>query len=110
MNKSKYRNIKTIVDGIKFDSKLEARRYGELKDQRELGYISNLVLQESFIVIPKQVGERATAYKADFSYTDLDGNKVVEDTKSKATATPEYIIKRKLMLFVFGIRIKEVYR
>jgi hypothetical protein len=74
----------------------------------EAGEISNLRTQESFMLIPKQKGERAVTYLADFTYMQ-NGLKVVEDVKSKATITPAYIIKRKLMLFVHDIRIKQVY-
>lgn len=108
MKRTKFGNVKTVVDGIKFDSKLEARRYQALKILEKIGEISNLVLQEPFIVIPKQKGERATVYKADFSYQDFEGNKIVEDTKG--IKTTEYIMKRKLMLLVHNIRISEVIR
>ena len=76
------------------------------------GLISNLREQVPFELIPNQRGpdgkviERALIYKADFVYTDTDGSTIVEDTKG--FRTKEYIIKRKLMLFVHGIRIKEV--
>ena len=51
--------------------------------------------------------ERPVKYIADFSYTK-DGETVVEDVKSAATKTPEYILKRKMMLWEFGIEVKEV--
>jgi hypothetical protein len=78
----------------------------------QAGLISNLREQVSYTIIPSQkdstgkVVERACKYIADFVYTDGHGNTVVEDTKGFRTA--EYIIKRKLMLFVHGIRIKEI--
>ena len=102
----KFGNVKTVVDGITFDSKLEAKRYQELMLMQKAGLISELVLQEAFIVIPKQQGERATIYKADFSYRDENGQKIVEDSKGMRTA--DYVIKRKLMLFVHHIKISEV--
>lgn len=106
----KYRNKKVIHDGIKFDSKKEAIRYSQLKMFEKAGLISNLQLQKEFVLIPAQkidgkVVERACKYKADFVYIE-DGKMVVEDTKG--FKTPEYIIKRKLMLFVHGIQIKEI--
>lgn len=110
--KSKYHSKKVEVDGIKFDSKREAGRYMELKILLEAGEISDLELQKSYELIPSQkdenekVIERSCKYKADFVYKDKDGNTVVEDTKGKKT--PEYVIKRKLMLERFGIRIIEV--
>ena len=57
-------------------------------------------------LIPKQEGERAVTYTADFVYLDRDGRQVVED--SKGMRTQQYVIRRKLMLWVHGIRVKEV--
>ncbi len=86
------------------------------------GLISNLREQVSFELIPAQYGdcgtdlkgkpvrvcvERSCRYVADFVYTLNDsGITVVEDTKG--VRTKEYIIKRKLMLWVHGIRIREI--
>ncbi len=111
---SKYKAKKCIIDGITFDSKKEAKRYGELKLLEAEGIISDLELQVSFELIPSQridgrVVERPCVYKADFAYYH-DGEYVVEDVKSnKRIIRPEYIIKRKLMLYLKGIRVKEVY-
>ncbi len=107
---SKYGNIKTYTtDGKAFDSRKEAHRYGELKLMERAGLIKDLHTQVKFELIPKQKGERACAYVADFVYTDCEtGQKVVEDVKSAATKKKEsYIIKRKLMLYVHGIKLKE---
>lgn len=106
----KYGNRKVIRDGIEFDSVKECQRYCELKLMQRAGLISDLQLQVPFELIPTQridgkVVERAVNYVADFVYQQ-DGVQVVEDTKGYKT--PEYIIKRKLMLWVHGIRIKEV--
>lgn len=108
---SKYRAKKTEVDGIVFDSKKEARRYQELKLFEKAGVISDLQTQVKFVLIPAQringkVVERECSYVADFVYLDEAGKKVVEDTKG--VKTKDYIIKRKLMLWVHFIRIKEV--
>lgn len=107
--KSKYGNKKvTNMQNIKFDSKKEARRYEELKKLELEGKISELQRQVKFEVIPKQDGERATRYIADFTYME-NGELVVEDVKSPITReNSAYIIKRKLMLQVYGIRIREV--
>ena len=110
---SKYGNRKTLVDGIEFDSRKEAQRWAELKLLERSGQIFNLQRQVSFVLIPKQtrngkVVERPCVYKADFVYKDKDGNETVEDVKSMATRTKDYIIKRKLLLWQFGIEIKEV--
>lgn len=105
---NKYRAIKTVVDGIKFDSKKEAARYCELKILVRADVIRDLRLQVPFEICPSvTIGgkkQRAVMYKADFVYTE-NGEQVVEDTKGMRTA--EYIIKRKLMKHVHGIEIKE---
>lgn len=111
---SKYKNRKIIVDGQKFDSMKELARWQELKMLERAGEITDLFRQQEFILIPTQIDsktgkviERACTYVADFTYREK-GKLVVEDTKSPATRTPAYIIKRKLMLSGYGIRIKEV--
>lgn len=120
----KYGNKKTTIDGITFDSKKEADRYCELCFLQRAGVISNLELQKTFELIPAQYEyferygkkgqrlkdgkkclENSITYIADFVYTE-NGKTVVEDTKGKRTT--EYIIKRKLMLYIHGIRIKEI--
>lgn len=104
---NKYGNIKTMTfDGIKHDSQKEANRWCELKLLQRAGKISELERQVPFELIPKQDGERACTYVADFVYME-NGVKVVEDVKSKATRTESYKIKKKLMLWVHGIKIKE---
>ena len=107
---SKYGNKKVTIGGEKFDSQKEAWRYGELVLLERAGQIYSLNRQVRFELIPAQyIGkkcvERAVHYVADFVYWK-DGIKIVEDTKG--VRTKDYIIKRKLMLFVHGIRIKEV--
>lgn len=108
---SKYNSKKTVVDGQKFDSKKEENRYQELLLLEKAGVIKNLSRQVKFVLIPSQrdesgkVIERECSYKADFTYEE--GIKtVVEDVKGFRTR--EYIIKRKLMLYQYGIRIREV--
>lgn len=99
----------TTPDGITHDSQKEANRWQELNLMQRGRLISNLQRQVRYDLIPKQPGERACYYVADFVYKDIKtGETIVEDTKSPATRTPEYIIKRKLMLWVHGIRIKEI--
>lgn len=111
---NKYHAKKWELDGHLFDSQKEARRYQELRFLLRTGVITDLEMQVSFLLIPAQkdesgkVVERAVTYRADFTYTDEHGRYIVEDVKSEATRTREYIIKRKLMLKVHGIRIKEV--
>lgn len=107
----KYYNKKIEIDGMKFDSKKEYQRYLELKLLQRAGYISDLERQVKFILIPSQkingkVVEREVTYKADFVYKDDSGQTVVEDVKG--FKTKEYILKRKMMLYFKGIRIKEI--
>lgn len=110
MCKSKYHSRKTVVDGITFDSKREADRYKELRAWEKAGVISGLTRQQAFTLIPAQridgkVVERAVKYVADFCYY-RDGEYVVEDVKG--FRTPEYKLKRKMLLWAHGIQIKEV--
>lgn len=129
---SKYHNQKMVVDGIVFDSRKEGRRYLELSNLQKAGMITDLQRQVVFELIPtyyewvdtdevykkgpkkgqpkikRRVVEQGVKYIADFVYTDWNGNRVVEDIKSAATKTKEYRIKRKLMLHIHGIRVKEV--
>ena len=117
----KYGSKKVTIDGIRFDSKKEAARYCELKLLQRAGKIKGLELQKSFELIPAQrepdtigkrggvkkgkVIEQAVKYVADFVYTE-NGKTIVEDTKG--FRTKDYIIKRKLMLYVHGIKIREL--
>ena len=120
---NKYGNRKIAFDGQTFDSKKEMRHYTELLLLEKAGKIKDLQRQVKFQLIPAQrepdiVGpkggkkpgkliEREVSYVADFVYTDLQtGQTVVVDTKG--FRTKEYTIKRKMMLYFHGIRIKEV--
>lgn len=125
---NKYGNKKVIFDGEVFDSKREALRYQELKLLERCGGISDLRRQVTYELIPVQrekstrvyskgrkkgqpiegkVIEKAVTYKADFVYKDnLTDKDVVED--AKGMRTKDYIIKRKLMLYIHGIKVQEV--
>ena len=129
MRYNKYGNKKSVLDDIDFDSLKEARRYKELVLLLKNGTISDLELQKPYELIPAQYKlvktgdvykkgvkkgqpkmkavcvERSVNYCADFVYKE-NGKTVVED--AKGVRTKEYMIKRKLMLFVHGIRIKEI--
>lgn len=110
--KRKYNNQPTERNGIKFDSRKEANRYEELMLLLKAGEISDLKLQPQFTlqesyVTPEGERIRAIRYVADFSYWQ-EGDMVVEDVKSKATATAQYKMKKKLMQERFGISVKEV--
>lgn len=126
MGKSKYGNRKTAVDGISFDSKKEASRYRELLLLERAGKIGNLRRKVKYVLIPAQYEnpdsptksgrgkclERECSYVADFVYDvpmepeTPEMIEIVEDTKGFRTEA--YKIKRKMMLFMHGIRIKEV--
>lgn len=101
---SKYRNRKTEVDGILFDSKREAARYAELKMLERAGEIRGLELQPVFPVAVN--GQKICKYIADFRYTDRAGREVVED--AKGVKTDVYRLKKKLVRALFGIEIEEV--
>lgn len=126
LERTKYGNTKVELDGIIFDSRKEANRYWELKMLEKAGQISNLQTQVKYELISakyeecdevysrgirkgqKKQGkciEQACYYLADFVY-EMDGKVIVED--AKGMRTKEYIIKRKLMLDRFGIRVREV--
>ena len=113
---SKYKNIKTETNGIKFDSKKEAQRYAELMAELRSGDIRNLRLQQTFTLqeaYTTYTGERVRAirYVADFAYERcVDGEwcETVEDVKSRATRTPMYNVKKKMMLHKYGITVQEV--
>ena len=121
---AKYGNKKVFIDGMVFDSKKEAARYKELSLLARAGEITDLETQVTFELIPaayedferygkngkrlkdgRRCVEKAVTYIADFVYKD-QGNTVVEDTKG--VKTKDYIIKRKLMLDRYGIRIREL--
>lgn len=107
---AKYRNRKTERDGIEFDSKREAERYTQLRLLERAGKIHSLALQPSFTLVDSRRNafgkvERAVVYIADFMYFEGE-SRVVED--AKGVRTPDYVIKRKLMLDRHGITVKEV--
>lgn len=109
---SKYRNEKVEINGVKYDSKKEAKRSAELETQQKLGIISGLERQVKFVLQPsfKFAGHtiREIAYVADFVYME-NGGKVVEDVKSPITRkNPIYKLKKKMMMYVHGIEVREV--
>jgi len=124
--RSKYRSRKITRDGMTFDSVKEYKHWRELLLLERAGEITDLKRQVPFELIPAQYEyferygktgkrlkdgkrciEKSVVYNADFVYTK-DGKTIVEDTKSPATKTKDYILKRKMMLWFHGIRIKEI--
>lgn len=90
-----------------YHSKKEADRASVLSFEAHVGAITELEEHPKYILVPKQAGEQAVTYTPDFRYK-RDGVLVVEDVKSVATRKKEsYIIKRKLMLQVHGIKVLE---
>ena len=110
--KNKFGNVKTWVGDQQFDSKKEARRYGELCLLERAGEITDLECQVSFDFkidgkVLKSKAKRRVTYVADFVYKEK-GKRIVEDVKSVATeADRVYRIKRSLMQHVNGIVIRE---
>lgn len=127
---SKYHSQKAIVNGIAFDSLKEARRYSVLLLLQKAGEISDLQMQVPFELLPPQYEESTEVYKsgknkgkqkpkkllergvnyiADFVYV-RDGKIVVEDTKGykQGQAYALFVVKRKLMLYKYGIKVQEV--
>ena len=118
---NKYGSRKITRDGMTFDSVKEYRRFCDLSLLEKAGKISDLQRQVEFVLIPAQrepdtigargavkpgrVIEKSVVYNADFTYYE-NGAFVVEDTKGMRTK--DYIIKRKLMLWEYGIRVREV--
>jgi len=133
--KRKLNNQSTVIDGIPFDSKKEGNRYCELKLLQKSGKISDLEWQKRYELIPAQyetvetgeyykVGakkgqpkikhvciEQSVVYIADFVYKE-NGQTVVEDVKgyrdTSSATYAKFVLKRKMMLWIHGIRIKEV--
>lgn len=103
----KYHNTKTVLNGIKFDSKLEAERYAQLKILERAGVIRALELQPSFELLPsfRKNGKtwRKTVYKADFRYILADGDRIIiEDVKgSTAVITDVFRLKQKLFEYKY---------
>lgn len=134
-HRTKLGNKKCVLDGIEFDSRREAGRYRELKMLERAGKITDLCLQVRYELIPAAFEEVPTGevykrgehkgepkckrvcvehgvdYIADFVYVE-DGNTVVEDAKGyrdpESATYKVFVLKRKLMLYLHGIRVKEV--
>lgn len=119
--RNKYNAKKCVIDGEVFDSKKEAHRWQELRILEKAGEIDGLRRQVKYLLIPtqsevvykngvpKQVRaiERECSYIADFVYFDRNAQEViVEDCKG--IRTEAYELKRKMMLYFHGIRIREV--
>lgn len=114
---NKFNAKKINIQGETFDSLAEAKRWRDLTWLQRGGVIRGLQRQVKYILLPAQYDEnhkmveRAVTYIADFVYYEK-GQLVVEDVKGykKGPAYALFVIKRKLMLKYYGIRIREVSR
>lgn len=106
---NKYSAQKTTIDGHEFASKAEARRYKDLKIMLDAGAITDLELHPVYQLVVN--GVKIGRYTGDFKYRDADGQTVVEDVKSSATAKArDYPLRKKLMKALHGVVIVEVAR
>ena len=134
-NRNKLGAEKVTIDGITFDSKREGQRYCELRLLARAGKITDLRLQVEYDLIPahfeevptgemykrgERMGEpkmktvcveRGVSYIADFVYKD-NGTEIVEDVKGfrdpESAAYKVFVLKRKMMLYKYGIKVQEV--
>ena len=134
-NRNKLGNTTVTIDGITFDSKKEGQRYCELRLLERVGKITDLRLQVEYDLIPahfeevptgevykrgEHMGEpkmktvcveRGVSYFADFVYKE-NGIEVVEDVKGfrdhESAAYKVFVLKRKMMLHKYGIKVREV--
>lgn len=103
IRRAKYGNARTVVDGVRFDSKKEAARYETLKRLKEAGEVLWFATQPQFVL------EGGVVYRADFVVAWKGGRVSVEDVKSEATARDKsYRIKKKQVEARYGIRVEEV--
>lgn len=103
--RSKYGNRKTVVDGIKFDSKREAQYYCSLKQLERAGQVYEVELQKPYALSVN--GQLVCTYRCDFAFYDAlqKRNRVVD---VKGVETPEFKLKRKLMRAVLGIDVEVI--
>lgn len=108
VKRSKYGGEPVELDGYRFDSKFEARRYQELVAMESVGLITGLNIHPSYALHVR--GVRIGALVPDFVY-QRDGETVVEDTKSPATARKElYVWKKSHFEIEYGLKISEVIK
>lgn len=105
MTYRKYGNKPQTIDGLRFDSRMEANRYIQLRVLEKAGVISQLAYHTRYGLVVNNV--KIGIYEDDFSYFDQEmGRLVVEDVKG--VKTPVYRLKKKLMLALHGIEIVEI--
>lgn len=101
---NKFHARRTVVDGIRFDSRAEAVRYQELRLLERYGDVRELRMQVPFPLVVN--GVKVATYRADFAYVDRDGQEVIEDVKG--VRTPVYALKKRLMAACHGVEIVEI--
>ncbi len=107
VKRHKYGAHATTVDGVRFASKKEAKRYGELHLLVQAGKIQDLELHPAYELHTN--GVRVGKYTADFRYFDLENLcLVVEDVKSRATKTTAYRLRKRMVEAEYGIKVMEV--
>jgi hypothetical protein len=111
----KYRNRATVIDGVRFDSRKEARRFGELQLLAAAGMVAELEVHPRFLILIDVFHRTGGppiccgSYTADFRYRDMEsGALVVEDVKSPPTRTTAYRLRKRLVEAIYGITIREV--
>jgi hypothetical protein len=112
---NKYHAQVCTVDGIRFDSRKEARRYERLKILAAAGEIIRLELQPEFPIIVLELWRDdgrlvpCGRFRADFRYVETrTGEVVIEDTKSRPTKTEAYRLRKRLVEAIHGVTIREV--
>ena len=107
MPRNKYHAQPTTIDNIRFDSKREAARYGELKLLHQAGEIHKLKCHPRYVLLEpfesRGVKYRGISYEADFSYTE-NGKQIAEDVKGKVTAV--FALKKKLFIKRYGDEVE----
>ena len=106
MAQGKWVAKKVVVDGIKFDSKAEAARYGELLFLERAGEVFDIKVHPRFPLVVN--GIQVAVYIADFRYLDKRRNIVVEDVKSPVSRTPVYKLKCRLLAACHGLQVREI--
>jgi hypothetical protein len=103
---NKYGAKKTTIDGVVFDSRKEAARYGQLKLLERCGAVQNLAVHPKF---PLYVNERLIChYEADFRYSELVNGVWVERIEDcKGVRTRDYLLKKKLLRALYGVDVLE---
>lgn len=105
--KHKYASKACVIDGIRFASETEGRRYNDLVMLSRAGQIKDLKVHPAFRV--EMNGKWLFTYNADFQYHDMKlGHDIVEDVKRYAGRTPIYALKKKIVEALYGFPIIEV--